>query len=57
MPRVRNAGRMAEALARQLAPVFGRPLSSRQTIVLYASHPCFRGDCWVPDGSVRPRAG
>ncbi|MFN7983117.1 MAG: BamA/TamA family outer membrane protein [Vicinamibacterales bacterium] len=44
-----EAGRMAERWHARLAPVFGGPLSSRQTIVLYASHPDFRGTTVVPD--------
>lgn len=43
-----EVGRMAERWHARLAPVLGGPLSSRQVIVLYASHPDFRGTTVVP---------
>ena len=44
-----EVGRMAERWHARLSAVFGEPLSSRQTIVLYASHPDFRGTTVVPE--------
>jgi Tol biopolymer transport system component len=43
-----EAGRMAERWYARLLAIFGDPLSSRQAIVLYASHPDFRGTTVVP---------
>src|SRR5512147_738656 len=43
-----EAGRLAERWYARLLPIFGEPLSSRQALVLYASHPDFRGTTVVP---------
>ena len=43
-----HVGRLAERWHDHLSRVFGAPLSSRQAIVLYASHADFRGTTVVP---------